>query len=112
MSDNKRQFVRFPFANAVGLQRGEWPAEGSLSDNISLGGIKLNISAFIPLNTILSLNVQLPLQQHTASVKGKVVWVKEIPFGERFEIGVEFLSESLGQTHEDLIRSYIHSRRG
>lgn len=78
--DNRRQYQRFPFYESVGFQRrDDAPAEGSLSEDISLKGVKLNVNEFIPLNTILELQIHIPGQARMVFVNAKVVWVRESP---------------------------------
>jgi hypothetical protein len=88
--ENKRRFQRFSMSEPVGYQQEGRSPEGSLSEDISQAGIKLNVSQFIPLNTTLELRIQVPGHVGTVAVLGKVVWVKEVPYrDDAWEIGLE-----------------------
>ena len=86
----KRQFSRFPFRQPVFINRGEWEAEeGSLSGDVSEGGIRLNVNELIPVGTILILEVLLQ-NESTATLNGQVVWVSYLPHSERYQVGIQF----------------------
>ena len=76
--DDKRRYQRFPFCESVGYhRREELPLEGSLSEDISRMGLKLNVNEFIPLNTTLELQIHIPGQVQVVFIQAKVVWVRE-----------------------------------
>ncbi len=81
---------------------------GSLARNISLGGIKLTVHEFVPLGTVLEMQIHLDHPARDVVVKGKVVWIKELSSGESFEVGVEFIREA---QPVETIGKYINSRR-
>ena len=105
---NQRQYPRFPFRQAVGYQMGEAPSSGSLSGDISEGGLRLTVSEFIPLHTIVRLNIRLTDPVRVVPAKGKVVWVREDPQAERFDVGIAFIVD-----HDTgpALRDYVSSRR-
>ena len=87
----KRQFSRFPFRQPVLINRGEWEAEeGSLSGDVSEGGIRLNVNELIPVGSTLSLEVSLPNESKMASLNGRVAWVCFLPYSERYQMGIQF----------------------
>ena len=108
MDTNNRQYPRLPFKEAVAYQAGDSPSSGSLSGDISEGGVRLTVKEFIPLNTILNLNIRLSDPTRVVPTKGRVVWVREDPDGERFDVGIEFIVE---RGIDGSIRGYIASRR-
>ena len=69
MNHNQRSSIRYPFAQAVGYQRGDKPTEGSLSGNISLGGLKLSVSGQLQ-TYVLTLIVSILL------LLGALQWVR------------------------------------
>ena len=81
---------------------------GSLSDNMSRGGICLTVKEFIPLNTIVRLQLHFSNPMHVVPAKGRVVWVKEEPQSERFDVGIEFIVD---QDTSPGLRDYITSHR-
>ena len=108
MDTNNRQYPRFPFREAVAYQTGDTPACGSLAGDISEGGVRLTVKEFIPLNTIVNLNIRLSDPARVVPAKGRVVWVREDPGGERFDVGIQFVVE---QGTDPAIRGYVASRR-
>ncbi len=69
-----------------------------LTLDLSAGGIRFIGDDFIPLHSLLKLNVSLKNSPKVISAIAKTVWVKSIFGDERYEIGVEFVEI----TKEDL----------
>jgi len=87
----KRQFTRFSFRQPVLINRGEWQAEeGSLSGDVSEGGIRLSVNDFIPVGAPMMLEITLPDASEIIPVDGKVAWIRFLPYSERYQIGVQF----------------------
>jgi hypothetical protein len=109
--ENKRQFPRFSFNEPVGYQKGgEYSSlEGSVAEDISQAGLKLSVGEFIPLHTILELQIQLPGQIKLVPARAKVVWVKEIPHrDDAWEIGLQLVSS---ESFSSAIKDYVSSHR-
>ena len=108
----KRQFSRFPFRQPVFINRGEWEAEeGSLSGDISEGGIRLSVNEFIPVGKILTLEVSLPDESKMTPVNGHVVWTSFLPYSERYQIGIQFDPQQNSSKSEILrmVNPQLHS---
>lgn len=103
--ENKRRYPRFSFSEPVGYQGDGRILEGSLAEDISQTGIKLSVSQFIPLNTLLELHIQLPNQVEVVAVQGKVVWIREIPYrDDAWEIGLHIQpNEAFSSAIQDYI---------
>ena len=94
MSENRRQYPRFQFDKPVSYRPNETEsAKGALSRDISLGGIKMTVNEFVPFGSILEMGLDFPDLGKQVTVKGKVVWIRENPYSERFDIGIEFLPD-------------------
>ena len=104
---NQRQYPRFEFRQAVEYQMEEIPSSGSVASDISEGGLRLTVQTFIPLHTIVRLQIHVPGSLRVLPAKGKVVWVREDPQGDRFDIGIKFVVEQ--DTASD-IHSFVTSR--
>jgi c-di-GMP-binding flagellar brake protein YcgR len=90
-SREKRRAPRFPFKAAVKFQIGEYTCpDGSLSRDLSKGGICLTVNEFIPVKKQVVVYLQGANQSRLIELKGVVAWVKEIPESERYLIGVQF----------------------
>jgi hypothetical protein len=93
--ENRRQFARAHFHEAVEYQRHEQSSlSGAAAGDISGGGLRLSVNEFIALNTVLDLQIHFPSKGHIVPVKGKVVWVREMPYrDDGWYIGVQFVSD-------------------
>ena len=88
---DKRQFPRLLYKEAVKLQIGEYSCpDGSLSRDLSRGGICLTINEFIPVKARVLVYVQLNRESRVVMLQGFVAWVKIIPESDRYQIGVQF----------------------
>ncbi len=81
---------------------------GSLSGDISEGGLRLSVQQFIPLNTIVRLQIHVSDPERVLAAQGRVVWVREVPQGDRYDVGIEFVVD---QDTGPVLRSYVSSRR-
>ena len=108
--ENKRRFPRFSFNEPVGYQRGEVSSlEGSVAEDISQTGLKLSVNEFIPLNTVLDLQIQLPGQMRLVSARAKVVWVNEVAHrDDAWEIGLQLID---GDSFSSAVKDYVHHHR-
>ncbi len=106
--NNRRIYERIPYHEAVGVQKGENPPSGSVAKDLSLGGVQINVGDFIPLNTVVNLQIHLTNPARTVPIKGRVAWVREVPQSERYDVGIEFLPD---KDSTAAIQHYISSRR-
>ena len=106
---DKRQYLRLSFNESVAYQTtGETPLSGGLSSDISQGGVRIRIQEFIPLRAVVHLKIHFTNPMRTVPVKGQVVWVRELPHSQVYDVGVRFLEE---EYRDPVIGEYIHSRR-
>jgi Tfp pilus assembly protein PilZ len=94
-STDKRSFRRHSLKEAVRVQFKD-PTEtvGSLSCDISEGGVKISCNDFIPLGTEVELQVKLSDLQ-VVYCTGCVVWIQKVPHCDRYQAGLEFTDDSL-----------------
>lgn len=105
-SRDKRQHPRIPFKQAVKFQIGEYSClDGSLSKDLSRGGVCLTVNQFVPVNSSVILYLQQNQQAKLVIVKGKVAWVKMLPDSDQCQIGVQFqgLDESVRMEVNNII---------
>ena len=94
MSDNRRQFPRFEFDKPVQYHPKQGvDSKGALAHDISMGGIKITVHEFMPLGSVLELGIYVAELGRNVAVKGKVVWIRENIYSERFDIGLEFIQD-------------------
>lgn len=89
----RRNFKRFRLAQPVQCRLNDLESEhGSLSCDISEGGIRLNIAQFLPLNAEIPLQIKLDAER-IFECRGRVMWIQRIPFSERYQAGLEFIKD-------------------
>lgn len=91
----QRRFVRAPFQRGVRFKVKDAPLFSShLAQDISQGGIRFNSPSFVPLGTVLAVEIKLADEAPLFDMHGKVVWVKYIPHLETYQLGLEFSAEN------------------
>ena len=87
---DKRNFERVRFDLPVRVQFKD-PSQfsGSLSCDLSEGGIRLQMNEFIPLGTELTLTIQLA-DERMIECPCRVVWVQKNRFADEYQAGLEF----------------------
>lgn len=63
----------------------------TLTKDISLGGVNIRTDTFLPVDTVVKMELSLPKMQKIVCIKGKVKWAKSLYENEVFEIGLEFV---------------------
>ena len=92
-SSERRNFNRLRLAQPVQCDLKGWEEQkGALSCDISEGGMRLNIAAFLPLHAEVLLRIQLNYGQ-VIECRAQVVWIQRIPFTERYQAGLEFIRD-------------------
>jgi Tfp pilus assembly protein PilZ len=112
---DKRRFPRLPFKEAVKFQTGEFNSpDGSLSRDLSHGGICLTINEFIPVKGEVILYIQREDEERVVELKGTVAWIKVIPDSERYQVGIEFhdLDESSRREVNRIIVGFNYREKG
>jgi c-di-GMP-binding flagellar brake protein YcgR len=64
---------------------------GSLTRDISEGGVRFKTSEFISLACRLVLEISLPMMPKPVKAISKVAWIRKVPTGDYYEIGNQFL---------------------
>lgn len=90
---NKREHPRSSFREPVGYQTSgeEGLPVGALAGDISQGGVRIRVQEFIPLRTVLQMKIRMTDPERMVPVKGQVVWVREVPHSEVYDVGIKFL---------------------
>ena len=94
--EEKRIDIRIKFQEALEFQwKNTSIMGGCLACDLSEGGIRINFNEFVPLETEIELTLRLKDQADVIMLLGKVVWVKQVPFSDRFQLGLEFIRNNL-----------------
>jgi len=78
---------------------------GSLTKDISEGGISFKTNEFISLACRLVVEVTLPTSQRPIKAISKVAWIRKLSFGEQYELGNQFLE--ISKEDRNLITDYV-----
>jgi len=70
-----------------------------LAKDISSGGVRIQGNTFLPINTLLKIELSLKEPLRLISAIGKVRWVKRRYTEELFETGIEFMEMSHGSNN-------------
>ena len=65
-----------------------------LTQDISLVGIRIQCNLFIPINTLLKMDLSLRKPVRVISLLGRVRWIKGLFRDELYEMGIEFVDKS------------------
>jgi c-di-GMP-binding flagellar brake protein YcgR len=81
----------------------------SLSRDISLGGIQLFPSEFLPVNKNILLEIFLDnMPTKVINSIARVVWSKQQPYADRYRVGLEF--SEISDEAKNVIFEYIYSK--
>ena len=71
--------------------------------NISRGGVRIRVDAFIPIQNRLYIYLQLPTHQ-TIEVQVKPAWIVELPHLGKYELGARFVD--MKEEDEEAIQGF------
>jgi len=88
----RRRFIRIKEDDAINFTTiPTYKSTSSLTKDLSIGGIRFFSGHFIPLHSILKLEIKLKFLPRIIYAIARIVWIKEIFDDERYDIGVEFI---------------------
>lgn len=67
-----------------------------LTRNISRNGAMIYTDTFLPVQSLLTLELSLGRPYDIITMVGEVRWIKSLPGDEEFEVGLEFIDISPG----------------
>ena len=103
----KRQFDRFGHRGPVEIQfRDFGEPMGTLSGDLSGGGVRVNLNNFIPLNAEMALQVKLA-DQRIIECTGRVVWIRKNRFNDNYQAGLEFVGDRSVMNIQKIINGYL-----
>ena len=95
--DEKRRFKRVDTNIPVQFKdlrkAGELPA-GSLTRNLSEGGVCFKTNRFVSLACRLVVEISLPSAPKPVKAISKVAWIRKVPSSDQYELGNQFLEIS------------------
>lgn len=93
-AEERRQYPRASTAMPVqyrGIRQASDAVVGTIARDISGGGVRLVVNEFISVFTRLVVEVSIPPTPKPIRATSKVVWVRKRPYGEQYEVGMEFV---------------------
>jgi c-di-GMP-binding flagellar brake protein YcgR len=100
--DYKRQYARLN--RDVGVLSNEIPGYKTVTRDIGLGGAKIEVSKPIPKGKIIDIKLELETGK-TVALKAEVVWIKEVEYLKKYELGLKFVYDN--PTQQQQIEKYI-----
>jgi c-di-GMP-binding flagellar brake protein YcgR len=100
--DYKRQYARLN--RDVGVLSNEIPGYKTVTRDISLGGAKIEVSKPILKEKIIDIKLELETGK-TVALKAEVVWIKEVEYLKKYELGLKFVYHN--PTQQQQIEKYI-----
>lgn len=77
----------------------------TLTKDLGLGGMRCLSPVVTPSSTPLSLDITLGWGQRPVSIRAQVVWVKEVPHSEQFQVGLVF--QDISEEDTKLLSTYL-----
>lgn len=65
------------------------------SKDISPHGVRILTPVFLPVDSLLNIEVQLENPPRVLITRGRIRWIKNLYSNEMFEMGIEFINPSL-----------------
>jgi c-di-GMP-binding flagellar brake protein YcgR len=104
-----RRFTRVPFKRSVRFSATHDERTAShIAQDLSQGGLRMLSSEFIPVNSLVSIQIQLKDREKVMDVQGRVVWVRYNPMAETYQMGLEFTPDAAFQ--RAMISEFIQSK--
>ena len=108
--DEKRRFSRVPTSFPVkykDMRKTGQEYRGSITKNVSEGGVRFRSDRFISLACRLIVELNLPALDRTVRAVSKIAWIKKLPVGDDYEIGNQFLE--ISREDKEAIRDFVSS---
>ena len=104
-----RRFTRIPFKRSVRFGASHDDLSSShIAQDLSQGGLRMLSSEFIPVHSLVGIQIQLKDTEKVMDVQARVVWVRYNPMTETYQMGLEFTEDAAFQ--RALISEFIRSK--
>jgi len=81
---------------------------GTVSKNISEGGIRFRSDRFISLARRLVIEINIPALEEPLRAIAKIAWIKKLPAGDDYEMGNQFLE--ISRRDKDIIKNFVKEK--
>lgn len=83
---------------------------GSLSCDLSEGGVRVRLSEFIPINTPVTVSIRLA-DERMAECLARVAWVEKARFGDYYQAGLAFYGNESTVDVQQKIRGFLSHQK-
>ncbi len=119
LSENYAERRRFPrlshktslqYRNLSANGNGSAPSamKGTVTKDISAGGVRMMTDRFMPLDSKVKVEFSLSSNVKSISAEAKIAWVQKMPYNENFLVGLEFV-DIKHEARVEVIR-YVNER--
>ena len=113
MGTEKRQYPRVETQIPVRYRKqsgaDETLGSGSLTGDVSAGGLRFRTKEFISAACNLILELDIPSLTRPIRATSKVAWIKNANTGEDYEVGNQFME--ITKMDQELISQYVNGLR-
>ena len=110
-NDDKRRFPRVVTHIPVKYRKLNDPGSvvkgGSVTKNLSRGGVRFTTPEFISRACRLVLEMDMPMLTKPVKAISKVAWIRKLSSGDNFEIGSQFLE--ISKSDKEMVSKYVES---
>jgi len=113
VSKERRKYVRIPDSSPVSYKViPEEKISDYVAKDISQGGLRFFVHEFIPKDSLLKVRVTLSETTFSFEAVVKLMWINEVPYSDKYEVGVEFVNLPKESTEYliDYIRTFFDFR--
>jgi c-di-GMP-binding flagellar brake protein YcgR len=104
-----RRFARVPFRRSVRFSMPHRErVDSHMAQDLSQGGLRMLSSEFIPVHSLVNIQIQLKDREKVMDVQGQVVWVRYNPMTETYQMGLQFADNAAFQ--RAMISEFIQSK--
>lgn len=109
--EERRKFVRVPDTSQVSYKVISEERLGEyIARDISQGGLRFFAHEFIPKGSLLKIRISSNEKVFSFEAMAKLVWIREIPDNDKYEVGVEFID--LPKNLVEYVINYIKGSLG
>lgn len=87
------------------LKRVDDDFRGTVTKNLSAGGVRFRSDRFISLACRLVVELNIPQVPKPIRAISKIAWIKKLPVGNDYEVGNQFLE--ISREDKEVIRDFV-----
>lgn len=99
--------TRFPLKYKE-LQEPSREYRGTITKNLSEGGVRFRSDRFISLACRLVIELNIPSATRPIRAISKITWIKKLPVGDDYEVGNQFLE--ISKEDRNFIQNFVDSQ--